>query len=108
MASAPELSTTTWLAVPKARAQARILPSSLAKMNRAAVPLTRKSVDDPLKTTPVGPPSTVTVSGIFTPAAVYRVDLSVPLSDTHQGVVGPATSPHAFTRSESTVGAAPA
>ncbi|TLZ69428.1 MAG: hypothetical protein E6K14_09420 [Methanobacteriota archaeon] len=51
----------------------------------------------------MGAPATPTSSGIFPPAAVYNVDRSAPLSETHQGVVGPATSPQAFKRWPSTV-----
>ena len=50
---------------------------------------------------------TVTTSACFCPSEPrYRVDLLVPLSATHHGVVGPETSPQALTRSGSVVGCA--
>ncbi len=58
-----------------------------------------------LKTVPVGPPATATMRPCLTPAALYRVDLLVALSDTHHGVVGPEVRPHAFRRSGSVSGA---
>src|SRR6266511_3587149 len=88
--------------------QPRIVPSSLANRNSAgpdAVPLETTKLEVPLKTAPVGPPPTRTSSGIFAPAALYRVDRSVPLSATHQGVVGPAVRPQALTRLGSVVSA---
>src|SRR4051794_25146682 len=51
-----------------------------------------------LNTMPVGPPATrPTFSGTCAPAAVYSVDVSVPLSETHHGVAGPATMPQPLT-----------
>jgi hypothetical protein len=79
-------------------------------MNRAApelVPLFTTNPGLPLNTIPVGPPGTLTSSGIFAPAPVYSVDVPETLFADHHGVVGPATSPHAFTRSGSVVGAIP-
>src|SRR5436190_17682985 len=62
----------------------------------------------PLKITPVGAAvvpaglpvgaGMVTVSGTFTPPPLYSVDTPVPLSATHQGVVGPCTNPQGLTR----------
>src|SRR6185437_11610826 len=67
-------------------------PPSVAKRKRAAplLPpwLTTKSVATPLKTVPVGPPGTETVSACFAPAPVYSVEVLVPLFDDHHGVVG--------------------
>src|SRR6266540_3608502 len=86
----------------------RIAPSSLANRNSAgpdAVPLVTTKLVVPLKTAPVGPPPTWTSSATFAPAAVYSVDRSVPLSATHQGVVGPAVRPQALTRFGSMVSA---
>src|SRR6478609_3817588 len=97
--------------VPTLGFQPRILPSSLANRNRAAPDcplwLTTKS-DVPLKTVPVGPPPTLTTSGRGLPEPSYRVDLSVPLSETHQGVEGPATRPQPLTRLGSFIAAWPA
>src|SRR4029453_5630451 len=86
----------------------RIVPSSLANRNSAgpdAVPLETTKLGVPLKTAPVGPPPTSTSRGTFTPAAVSRVGRSVPLSATHQGLVGPAVRPQALTRLGSMVSA---
>src|SRR6266550_1984634 len=60
-----------------------------------------------LKTAPVGAPGTLTTSGIAAPVRSYNVERSVPLSATHHGEVGPATSPHALTRLGSRCAAAP-
>src|SRR3989454_1213319 len=76
-------------------------------MNRApgVVPVpTGKFVELGLKTIPVGAPATLTLRFTFVPSARYNVEKSTPLSETHQGVVGPATSPHALTRRASTPG----
>src|SRR4051812_34235420 len=87
--------------------QPAIWPSSVAKMKRApagsAAPTrTWKSAAEPLNTTPVGGPGTVTVRPILAPVVpLYRVDLLVPLSETHHGDVGLATIPQPFTRSVS-------
>src|SRR6266536_2666783 len=72
----------------------------------------------PLKITPVGAAvvpaglpvggGMVTVSGTFTPSPLYSVDTPVPLSATHQGVVGPCTNPQAWTRLGSVIWARPA
>jgi hypothetical protein len=54
-------------------AQPRIIPSSHAKMKRAgaeAAPLVTAKPEAPLKTTPVGPPGTVTTSGSLLPVPV--------------------------------------
>ena len=59
--------------------------------------VTAKSFALPLKTIPVGPPGTLTVSADFVPAPLYNVEVLVPLFDVHHGVVGPATSPHPLT-----------
>src|SRR6266540_3229426 len=101
MARAPDGSTITWAApVPFHPA---IVPLSVEKMKRARAPPMRKLVASPLNTRPVGAPATPTVSGTLPPTALYSVEASTPLSATHQGVVGPATSPHAFTRFVSVV-----
>jgi hypothetical protein len=55
-------------------AQPRIIPSSHAKMKRAgaeAAPLVTVKPEVPLKTTPVGPPRTVTTRGSLPPVPVY-------------------------------------
>src|SRR5947207_9078808 len=94
--------------------QPAIWPSSVAKMNRdaagaAAPPCILESADEPLNTVPVGGPGTVTVRGTLALVVpLYRVDLLVPLSETHQGDVGLATIPQPFTRSVSWWSAAPA
>jgi len=76
------------------------VPLSLAKMNRAGpdwpFALTTKP-EPPLKTIPVGAPLTMlTMRPCFAPSALYSVDLSVPLSATHQGPVGGSAIPHPF------------
>src|SRR5256885_7017350 len=58
--------------------------------------------EQPLKTSPVGRPVTVTSSPSLAPAALYRVDRSAWLSATHHGDAGPASSPQAFRRFGST------
>src|ERR1700758_4367261 len=90
---------------------AESVPSSLAKIKRAALggptPLFTTKPVPPLKTTPVGlpcappAPGTVKVATIASVATLYSVVLPVPLSEIHQGVVGPETSPQALTRFES-------
>src|SRR5438132_1476094 len=102
-------------------AQAEMVPSSAAKMNRAGAvapfPLTTKSAV-PLKTTPVGaadePPAgggMVTTSGDPAgkgcPEPSYSVDTPVPLAETHQGEVGELTRPQGFTRLSSVTAAIP-
>src|SRR6476646_4601716 len=89
---------------------AESVPSSLEKMNRAALgaptPLSTTKPEPPLKTTPVGlpcappAPGTVKVVTIDAVATLYKVVLPVPLSENHQGVVGPESSPHALTTLE--------
>ena len=77
------------------------VPSSVAKMNLAKLvpPGVTGKVDAPLNTTPVGPPATATVSATLAPVVpLYRVEVSVPLLDTHHGVAGPETMPQPFTR----------
>src|SRR5260221_1642435 len=90
----------------------RIIPLSVANRNLAGpdLPLwlTTKAVALPLDTVPVGPPGTATVSATFEPVPLYSVDVSVPLFDTHHGVVGPAERPQPLTTDASAAGAAPA
>src|SRR5689334_24281674 len=81
------------------------MPSSPSNRNRAFPPVGRTKPAVGLNTVPVGPPGTETTRPCFTPAALYRVDLLVPLSETHHGVVGPEVRPHAFLRSGSVSGA---
>src|SRR3954453_288865 len=82
-------------------AQPRIFPSCVAKRKRAEplLPpsLTTNAAELPLNTVPVGPPATLTVSADFTPAALYSVEVFVPLFDVHHGVVGPALRPQPLT-----------
>src|SRR5215470_8879398 len=91
-----------------------MVPSSVSKMNTLEkdVPFsTTLKPPLPLKITPVGAAvvpaglpagaGIVTVSGTFTTVALmvlYSVETPVPLSATHQGVVGPCTNPQEFTR----------
>ena len=91
--------------VPCAPFQARTIPSSPSNRNSAFPPVGRLKPAVVLNTVPVGPPGTATMRPCFTPAALYRVDLLVPLSETHHGVVGPEVRPHAFRRSGSVIGA---
>ena len=66
-----------------------------------------------LKTWPVGSPLGMPTtrdagsSGLPAIAPLYRVVLSVPLSETQIGVVGPAAMPHGFTRLGSVLRATP-
>src|SRR6266536_3518202 len=109
MAPAPERSTPISVCVDSggggtAGLHPRIVPASVAKMNREEPELVSTlttNPEPPLNTSPVGAPGTLTTSGRALPDPSYRVERSVSLSATHQGVVGPATSPHAFTRWES-------
>src|SRR6266567_1946834 len=95
--------------------QPDIVPSSVAKMKRPGLfPETAKSLV-PLKTLPVGaeivpgglPPGggMVTTSCIggeptwtAVPSPLYTVDTPVPLSETHQGLVGLCDRPQELTR----------
>src|SRR5947207_1886906 len=65
-------------------------------------------VEKLLKTWPVGPPATVTTRPSFSPVLpLYRVDLSVPSSETHHGEVGLWDIPQPLTRSGSVCSASP-
>src|SRR5262245_25341383 len=85
--------------------QPRIWPFSVENRKRAPADLpacvTANAFASPLTTVPVGPPGTSTTSAAFAPEPWYSVDLFVPLSDTHQGVVGPMLRPQPLTRLES-------
>src|SRR6267143_3428887 len=103
MAPAADESTLTSAMFPALGVHPAIVPPSVEKMNRAAAfagPTGKP--EPPLKTSPVGPPATVTSSPSFAPPALYRVDRSAWLSATHHGDAGPASSPHAFRRCGST------
>src|SRR3954464_941341 len=85
-------------------------------MNRAGalwVPLSMTNPFVGLNTVPVGaPPGMLTTSGAVTgmlprTPPEYSVDTSVPLSATHNGVAGPADSPHGVTRVGSVMRATP-
>src|SRR4029077_6784300 len=90
--------------------QADTVPSSVAQMNTAGFcGASRKSVGVPLNTMPVGVPVPDcdgaagivtmidrTVTGLVD--ASYTVDVPVALLETHHGVEGPCTTPHAFLR----------
>ena len=81
--------------------QARITPLSVSKMNSAGpeAPLfDTTNPEPPLNTAPVGAPATLTINGNGLPLPSYSVDVLEWLLATHHGVLGPATSPHAFTR----------
>src|SRR5215467_4668976 len=107
-AGACALGTTVTIGAPL---NAESVPSSLEKMNRAAAgeptPLFTTKPVPPLKTSPVGlpcsPPAPGTVNSvtIVLVPTLNRVVLPVPLSEIHQGVVGPATRPQALTSLES-------
>jgi hypothetical protein len=87
-----------------------MVPDSVANRNSAeadVVPSVTANPVPPLKTAPVGAPSTLTTSDWGDPSPLYSVEVSVPLFATHQNVDGPAVSPHAFTRFSSTVSASP-
>src|SRR4051812_22479421 len=81
-------------------AQPWMVPDWVAKMNLDGVELPSATGNAvvALNTMPVGPPTTgPTLSGTCAPAAVYSVEVSVPLSETHHGVAGPATMPQPLT-----------
>src|SRR4029450_6334667 len=99
MAPTLERSLTTMAVVPCAPFQPRTMPSSLSKRNSALPPVGSANPAVGLKTVPVGPPATETTRPCFTPAPLYSVDLSVPLSDTHHGLVALEGSPHGLPRS---------
>src|SRR6266699_4451032 len=106
------------------RFQPEIVPSSVANMNRLGPERpfseTTKSLV-PLKTLPVGAAvvpaglpfggGIVTTSGEPTgngvPSPLYRVDTPLPLSETHQGLVGLCDRPQGLTRFESVKRAKP-
>src|SRR5437879_12453043 len=99
----PEAYTLISATVPAVGVHPLIVPASVEKMNRADTfegPTGKP--EPPLKTSPVGPPVTVTSSPNLAPAALYKVDRSAWLSATHHGVAGPASSPQAFRRFGST------
>src|SRR4029450_1335115 len=76
-------------------------------MKRAGPVPTLKSVES-LRTWPVGPPATVTTRVSFAPVLPsYRVDLSVPSSETHHGPVELWDIPQPLTRSGSVISALP-
>src|SRR5229473_1015911 len=89
-----------------------MMPSSLAKMKRAAlVPallVTTKLLLLPLNTTPVGvpcwppAPGTVKTNGMAPVPTLYSVVRPDPLSAIHHGDVGLEASPQALTRRGST------
>src|SRR5437588_12823644 len=90
--------------------QPKMVPSSVSKMNLAEPDLLFSVTTNPappLNTTPVGALGTATTRPCFTPLRLYSVDLSVPLSLTHQGEVGVRVNPHGFTKSESVWAARP-
>src|SRR5262249_7353410 len=86
-----------------------IVPASVENRKRAEplfpLALTTKSAAFALKTVPVGPPATVTVSADLAPTPLYSVELFVPLLEVHHGVVGPALRPQPFTSDVSVPGA---
>src|SRR4051812_2821386 len=106
MASWPDMSTTLNALGDGAGAgtfgfHPRIVPDSPANRNSDGPesPMCETTKPDPpLKTVPVGAPNTFTTNGSGVPVPSYNVEVSVPLFATHQGVCGPATSPHAFLR----------
>src|SRR6266705_7214714 len=107
MAPTEELSTITsdWPGGETVGFQPRMRPSSLAKMNRAgptAGPFRTTKLALPLKTMPVGPPATATTSARGTPSPPYSLERSVPLLETHHGLVELAVMPQPFTRFGST------
>src|SRR4026207_1319739 len=108
MAPTSERSATMIAVVPCALFQARIRPFSVSNRNEALTPPGSRKPAVLLKTVPVGAPATVTTSPCFCPSEPrYRVDLLVPLSETHHGEVAEEVSPQALTRSGSVTGATP-
>src|SRR5437762_11317255 len=82
-----------------------MIPASLEKMNAAeplAAPffMTNAVLPALFQTAPVGfPPGIETTSdGIVFVAALYRLEIPLPLSAIHHGDVGLDVSPHALTR----------
>src|SRR4030095_9249304 len=104
-AGACALGTTVTIGAPL---NAESVPSSLEKMKRAGpgepTPLFTTKPVPPLKPSPVGlpcappAPGTVKIAGNVPVATLYSVVLPVPLSEIHQGDVGPASSPQALTK----------
>src|SRR6266581_3946643 len=102
--------------------QPRMVPSSVAKMKRAAADLESWEITKslvPLNTTPVGVPPVgapgagmVTTKGDLTgnacPLALYRVDTPALLSEIQNGEVELETKPHGLTRLGSVKRATPA
>ena len=87
-----------------------MVPSSVEKMNRAGADVPPFDTVNPapvFATAPVGAFLTLTVNATFEPSARYSVETLVPLSATHQGDVGDAVRPQAFTRLGSVSGATP-
>src|SRR6267143_6165250 len=92
--------------------QPAMVPSSVANKKNAFAPGPTRNPGVALKTVPVGAdvpvPSGV---GIFTtracgtPAALYKVERPVPLSETHQGLPVARERPQALTRFGSGLGA---
>src|SRR5712692_6106305 len=99
------------------RFQPDIVPSSVAKMNRLGPDILFSETTKPLvplKTLPVGaavvPAGLPAGGGIVTtsgelggsgnawPPPLYKVATPAPLSDTHQGVVGPCDRPQGLSR----------
>src|SRR6185503_4033964 len=108
-----ELSTAITMGAPR---NPEIVPSSLAKMKRAGLvpaPLVTTKLVPPLNTRPVGAlcpppvPGTTKTAGMVAVPTLYSVERPVPLSEIHHGDVALDTSPHAFTRFESSLSAAP-
>src|SRR5690242_18838404 len=118
MAPAGLLSTTVAALVPRATAQAAMVPPSVSKMNTDFTPgETSKPVAVLLNTMPVGaaggaPPGgggMVTCRPSFAPAPLYSVDRPVSALLTQKGPVGERASPQGLTRAGSivTAGTAP-
>src|SRR5438552_18510164 len=90
IATVPEASTLTSATVPAVGVHPWIVPASVEKMNRADTfegPTGKP--EPPLKTSPVGPPVTITSSPSLPPAAFERVDRSAGSPATRHGAAGP-------------------
>src|SRR6266567_9285635 len=95
--------------------QPEIVPSSVAKMNDAALPFANlKTLAVPFRTWPVGRPNDpagdaapggmVTTVAFTVPAPLYKVDVPVRWFETQNGLVALKEIPHGSTRLGSTMG----
>src|SRR5215813_6933609 len=107
MASPSECMTTACVGSGSWEFHPRMEPLSVAHMNVAERPLIRTNCESVYPTMPVGAPATTTSRDCLTPAPLYTVDQSLPLSDTHHGLDPAVAIPHPLTSLPSITGASP-